>query len=130
MLDEHYCKPGPSLEGSQAAFHAKPRCVVHLQPEQEPEELIAARAKLDSVSLAQQEVVTANAKQVPAPSSQQENEPAGMHILFFVGQSKRAPHSCSPGRGNARASPASMSNSLVLTMLHVIASAPVFCNSS
>lgn len=103
---------------------------MYVQPEQEPEELIAARAKLDSVSLAQQEVVTANAKQTSAPSSQQENEPAGMHILFFVGQSKRAPHSCSPGRSSAWTSPASMSDSLVLTMLHFDANAPVFGNIS
>ena len=68
---------------------------MYVQPEQEPEELIAARAKLDSVSLAQQEVVTANAQQTSVPSSQQENEPAGSYILFFVGQSKCAPHSCS-----------------------------------
>jgi len=123
-------QPGLSLEDSRAAFHAQPRCGVYVQPEQELEELIAARAKLDSVSLAQQEVVTASAKQISAPSSQQENEPAGMHILFFVGQSKRAPHSRSPDRSKARTLPASMGDSLVITMLYFTANAPVFCNSS
>ena len=54
---------------------------MYAQPEQEPEELIAARAKLDSVSLAQQEVATANGKQTSAPSLQQENKSAGMHNL-------------------------------------------------
>ena len=75
-------QPGLSLEDSCTAFCAQPRGGVYVQPEQEPEELIAARAKLDSVSLAQQEVATANGKHTSAPSLQQENKPAGMHILF------------------------------------------------
>jgi len=65
---------------------------VYVQPEQEPEELIAARAKLDSVSLAQQEVATANGKQTSAPSLQQENKPAGMHILFNTSQALFCKH--------------------------------------
>lgn len=81
-------QPGLSLEDSCAALHAQPWCGVYVQPEEEPEELIAARAKLDSVTLAQQEVAIGNAKQTSAPSSQQENQPAGVHICSFLVKAK------------------------------------------